>query len=253
LKKTRLLIAKTLLATLILLMLSLALFSQHAFAGSFPPGGSPPSAVTANVGTTVVTSPPFDNVLSVTYPTVKPGNSFYAYVDVINVTSLFSYEVGFTFNYTVLQINNVTDGGFLTSKGGKLATFIPADLTYSNTTGDVPYSGAALQGPLKAPTGSGHLLKVGFCINPALSSPASLVSLMHFNTSSDCDYQLKLSYNATGTPNITPPMSQVYDGRFSISGPIPEFSSVFFTTLLITVTFAAALISKAKLSRQRKV
>jgi hypothetical protein len=238
--------ATTLLAALILLVPSVALFIPGASAGPFPAPGSPVSAVTANVGSTVVTAPPFDNSLDLSSIDPALHYSFYAYIDVINVTYLFSYAVGFTFNATYLQVMNVTDGGFLGSAGGTLVG--PFYGTIDNIAGEVTYSGAALQGPLKAPTGSGHLLKVGFEINSALSTAGSMVNLMHFNTSADSPDQLSLTYNDSVT-DITPTAANIHDGTLTIS-IVPEFSPMFFAILMVSATCAAAFFTRTKWSRK---
>jgi hypothetical protein len=203
---------------IILLVLSGALFVPfRAFAGAFPPLGSPASAVTANVGSTVVTSPPFNNSLSFPYPRGGPGYSFYAYVDVINVTSLGAFDIGFKWNQTFLQVKNITDGGFLTSVQGSSATGL-TPFVINNTIGEVDAIADALETPWLAPTGSGHLLKVGFEVNPALSFRGGPVTLMHFNTSSSSPYQLEIDTNSS--VDVTPPPQHVYDGAFTLGLPL---------------------------------
>jgi hypothetical protein len=160
---------------------------------------------------------------SFSYPTYGPGSTFYVYIDVINVTSLLGYQVGFTFNSTYLQVTNVTDTGYLTSAGGTLlASFGFADHGLSsvyNKTGDVYAVGEELStGPYV--TGSGALVKVGFKIasfSPPYTPPypGGFVSMMHFNVTSGDNHELILT-SSDGT-DITPPLSQINHGFFKLA------------------------------------
>jgi outer membrane protein assembly factor BamB len=208
--------------------------------GPFPPFDSPPSLVTSSI-----IAPGADGVLpngtnswitnaSFSYPTYGPGSTFYAYVDVINVTQLLGYQVGFTFNSTYLQVTNITDTGYLASAGGTvLASFGFADHGLSsvyNKTGDVYAVGEELStGPYV--TGSGALVKVGFKINtfsPPYTPPApgGFVSMMHFNVTSGDNHELILT-SSDGT-DITPPLSQINHGFFklavTVTPPVASFT-----------------------------
>jgi len=244
LKKTRSIIATSLMATLILLLLGGALFVPFALAGKSPPFDSPPHAVQPNFNGTGAVNASVE---------LKSGTSFYVYVDVVNVTSLLGYQVGFTFDPAYIQVTNVTDGGFLTSAGGSvLATFGFGDhglASVNNATGDVDAVGEELSsGPFA--NGTGHLIQVGFKLNPALSAPGGPVLMMNFNVTSGDVHELILT-SSDGT-DITPPISQVNNGYITVT-PVPEFSSVFFATLMITATLGAALFSQTKWPRKRSL
>jgi hypothetical protein len=117
-----------------------------------------------------------------------------------------------------------------------------------NRTGDVfAVSNSLETGPY--PNGTGPLVVVGFKINPKLSQSGGPVSMVHFNVTSGDLHELILT-SSDGT-DITPPLSQIENGFFTIS-IVPEFSPVFFTILLVTATFGAALFSRAGWSRKRK-
>jgi hypothetical protein len=234
-----------LLVTLVVLIIGGALLVPHAFAGSYPPFDSPPSAIQPNVSDT--------GAVNITFSSAKPGQTFYVYIDIVNVTNLLGYQVGFTFNQTFLQVTNVTDGGFLTSAGGTILTSLGYGdhglASVDNSTGSVTAVTEELSaGPFS--NGTGHLVQVGFEINPALSYAGGPVSMMQFNLVSGDTHELIL-YSSDGT-DITPPQSQVHNGYITVSTVVPEFSPVFFATLLITATFGTALLSKAEWSRKRK-
>jgi hypothetical protein len=153
----------------------------------------------------------------------------------------------------MLQVTNVTDTGWLTHPGGTLiGTFGFGDkglASVDNTTGSVEAVGEELvSGPFV--NGSGAIVKVGFEINPTLSSSGTGL-MMQFNVTSGDVHELILT-SSDGT-DITPPMSQIQNGYITISSITPEFSSMFFIALLMTATFGAALVSKTEWSRKRKV
>ena len=227
-------------------MLSGALLVPNSLANMPQVPGSRADAVQPNVSDTGLVN------ASYTYPATKPGYTFYVYIDVINVTGLVSYQVGFTFNKTYLQVTNVTEGGFLTT-GVPSSSWGHMDGSINNTIGTVSAYSWYLLDPLYNKTGSGHLMKVGMEINPALdhNTGGQAVSMMHFSTTTTDATALILSY-ADFSTQITPLDSHVYEGYFTISGPVPEFSSVFFATLLVLATFAAALFGKATWSHKRK-
>jgi hypothetical protein len=185
-----------------------------------------------------------------TFASGAPGMSFYAYVDVINVTLLEGGEVGFTFNYTYLQVNNVTWGSFIPTKN--ILTF-PGSI--DNSTGVVSAYGWTLETTPSTvyENGSGHLLEVGFCINPALSPGHYAIPVLMINiTTSGASALVLHAFISGSSVDITPTSSQIQNGYFTVSNVVPEFSSVFFAILFVTVTFGAVIVSKVEWSRKRK-
>ena len=209
---------------------------------------APVGAITVNVGNTVITSPPFNTSLILS--SLVPGSTFWVYVDVINVTDLESYGVGFTFNQTFLQVLTVEDGGFLTSAGGQ--DYYMNTSVIDNTSGVVITSAGALTNATFAPTGSGHILKVEFRVNPSLSFDGGPVTLMHFNTSFASLTQLSLENGSDA--DITPLPQNIYDGTFGIdvsNRPIialkdPIDNAVFSIS---TITFNVSAIDASGISR----
>ena len=107
--------------------------------------------------------------ISWTYNTHVPGETFRAYIDVINVQNLIGFQCGFRFNPAVLQIAYITTGGFL----GPILLILPPEPPWDNQNGIVPAWGAMLLDTTKAISGSGHLLLIDFKINPTLCLPYS--------------------------------------------------------------------------------
>jgi len=199
----------------ILLMLSGAILVPLAFAGG---EGQPADAVQCNPASIVWG-----------YPAHAPGDTFTIYADVVGVTHLFSFQVGFYFDPNVLQVVSVSEGGFLSSLGGTLLSF-PG--TVDNVNGVVSPYGWSLTDTTKAPTGSGHLIAVQMKINPALwppysgVAPGSPVTMMDLSVSDDNVKLILMYYD--GVTDITPAANNVYDGTFELyvtpHGPTAAFT-----------------------------
>jgi PKD repeat protein len=195
----------------ILLMLSGVMFIPHAF-GVIPPA----DAVTANPTSIDWTNPPHTT-----------GETFKAYVDVVNVVGLLTFQVGFYFNPVALQVDDVKEGGFLwagvpASKQGSILGSI------DNTAGVVSAYLFSVLGKNYNKTGSGHLIEIDFHINQAYSGtlPGSFVPMITLSTT-DITTQLILIY-ADGVTDITPTPDHVYSGTFRLqvvpSPPIAAFT-----------------------------
>jgi len=209
-----------------------ALFVPRVFSGSFPPYGQPPSLVTANLDDPTDAYTQHPNA-SFPYAAWTSGMSFYAYIDIINVTWIMGYQVGFTFDPTHLQVTNVTDGGFLTSVGGSVETstgFGNNGLeSVRNASGLVTPVSEMLSNSGPFPTGSGHLVKIGFKIAsyspphipPFSGGPASMIG----GIATFLDV-----FGGPGPLIITPPESQVRSGFLLIppdEPPATEWNKTF--------------------------
>jgi len=198
----------------ILLMLSGAILIPHAFAQT------PAAAVQCNPAN-----------LTWQYPAHAPGgpgDTWTMYADVVNADHLFSFQIGFYFDPTAVQIVSVSEGGFLSSLGGTLLSF-PGSI--DNVAGKVLPYGWSLTDTTKAPTGSGHLITVQAKINPTLTPPytgtypGTPVLMMDLGLASEI--QLILMYN-DGVTEITPSANHIYDGYFTlgvtVTGPTAAFA-----------------------------
>jgi hypothetical protein len=207
---------------------------------------TPAEAIVANVGSTVITSPPFDTNLTLTNATAQVGYTFWAYVDVINVQGLWTYGVGFTFDNTSLNVIQTQNGGFFPT------TQFFLNSSADNAHGILPAVGGTDANPA-GHSGSGHLIKVEFNVTKPFSdgSPGHEVFLMNFTTELSSLAQTSLVYNDTAT-DITPAYpSGFYNGYFTLT-IVPEFSQVFFAFLLVSATLAVALFGSITRSRKRK-
>jgi len=204
----------------ILLMLSGALFVPRAF---------------AQVPADAVESSPL--TINWTYPAHAPGETFNLYIDVINVVDLFSFQAGFRFNPTALQVVSVAEGGFLSNNGADLTLSFPGYI--DNVGGVVGAYGWSLTDTTKAKTGSGHLLAVVMRINPALwppytngfpGGPVSMADL----TDTNMDPTELILMHKDGASEITPLTANIRDGTFTLSVS-PANPVAFFTYLPVTV------------------
>jgi hypothetical protein len=187
------------------------------------------------VGSVVLTAPPFDtNIRILTTPNAY---SFYAYIDVVNATCLGEYSIGFTFNYTYLQITNITDGGLLGSMPGASTSGLTgasaSNIARANLVGEIDSLANAIEfnGLYVEPiTGSGHLLKVGFAttsFTPRYTRVGNyigaFVNMIHLSVNQSEPYASNLYGN--DTTNIDPLPSNVYSGYFQMY-PLPPSVSI---------------------------
>ena len=109
---------------------------------------------------------------SFNYPAEGPGYSFYVYVDAnVSTAGMLNYQAGFDFDPASLVVDNVTGnfpGSLIYSvPGGTVLEFAG---TIDNILGEVTAYGYSVDAA-HAPSGYGHILKIGMHINPALSPP----------------------------------------------------------------------------------
>jgi len=202
----------------ILLMLSGALFVPRAFAQV--PAGS-------------VESNPL--AINYTYPAQGPGTAFAFDIDVVQVAGLFSFQVGFRFDPTAIQIDSVTLGSYLTSNGGNTLAF-PGFI--NNALGIVGAYGWTLNNVVNVPLPlgpgvHGQLVHVTAHINGALwppytdgypGGPVSMCDMTDLNMD-PCELVLMFQ---DGVTEITPLPQNILDGMFTLSvlshGPTAYFT-----------------------------
>lgn len=149
-EKTRSLIGKTLLVTLVLVLITVPFMtSAKAFwsAQTIPTTTvyMDPFRIQGNVGDTVIV---YLKIKGVTNSNPADENG-----------PLFSEEAGFKFNATAVSCSAVEDGGYITSLGGVPLAF-PG--TIDNVNGVITPYGWSLTDPSKAPSGDGSLIKLTF-------------------------------------------------------------------------------------------
>jgi PKD repeat protein len=161
--------------------------------------------------------------------TYAPSLEFCVYIDVVNATQLFAYQAGFAFNATVLQVLNVTIGDFLL-KPGMTDEGLSIYGEINNTAGTVTASAFCLLNPQDNQTGSGHLFKVWFGINPTFRPSYSgthqscQALMMHFNNTVQSTLGLILC--DTNGDDITTSYSDITDGYCTLIAPSRAYFEV---------------------------
>jgi len=126
---------------------------------------SPPSFATANVAVT----PP-----SIVGPPPSIDETFSVNITVSSVVDLYSWQVGMTFNASMLEALSFDEGPFL-KQGG---TTIMVNGTIDNLAGNITKHGVSLTGPVPGVNGSGALATVTFRVKDYGSSTLHLTDVI---------------------------------------------------------------------------
>ena len=105
---------------------------------------------------------------------VTVGDTFAVDVNIANVTDLYDFQLDLTFDPTILQLDNIAEGVFL-SEGG--ATFFFPGLI-DNSGGSATFNADTLLGAIPGVNGSGVLLQFNFEALAAGSSALSLSNVL---------------------------------------------------------------------------
>jgi hypothetical protein len=129
------------------------------------------AAVALGVGLSA--SPAEASIISVNPGTsiVSIGDAFSVSIDIDNVTDLFAYQFGFTYDPTLVNVTAVEEGAFLGTAG---STFFSPGVI-DNVAGSVTLNFDVLFGAIAGATGSGSLLTFDLKAVNAGSSALSVV------------------------------------------------------------------------------
>jgi hypothetical protein len=92
-------------------------------------------------------------------PPPKIGEAFNVDITIADVMDLYTWQVGLTFDSTVLEALGITEGEFL-KRGGVPTLWTPGSI--DNTNGIIHYSACSITGPNPGVDGSGQLMSVTF-------------------------------------------------------------------------------------------
>jgi general secretion pathway protein D len=119
--------------------------------------------------------------------TTNAGAPFALNIDVIGALDLYGFQFDVAFDPTVLQANDILEGGFLVAGGSTL--YVPGAI--DNTLGRITFTANTLVGEITGVSGSGTLATIDF-VAAALGSSAisvtngllldSGLNLLDFNT-----------------------------------------------------------------------
>ena len=143
---------------------------------------------------------------------IEVGTTFTVHLKAANVTDLAGWQTDITFDPTVLEANEVSEGDFFKQGGG--GTYFKADFTIQNTRGKITGLGAA-RVSRGGVSGHGTLLSIQFT---ALANGETYVTLREFRAGS-----------STGKPIASPPIEMfiVVEGQPAAPKLVPEDTTVF--------------------------
>jgi len=116
---------------------------------------------------------------NVTGPPPNINQYFSVNITVTNAHDLYAWQAGMTFNASVLQAANMTEGPFLknwATVNGQTTLFLSG--TINNSTGVITYYGCTLTGAIPGASGNGTLAKVFFKVKASGTSNLVLTSVI---------------------------------------------------------------------------
>lgn len=180
--------------------------------------------IQAQVWTTVSVEPPS---IMWTYPVNKIGDNFTIAIHVDNVTNLWDWQAGMTFNPAVLRAYTFEEGPFL--KLGGVTLWMPG--TINNTAGIITFYGDSLTVGSTPVNGSGDLAYVSFQVIGFGTSDLTLTDVMLEGLTDTTLYSITVN---------------IFHGYFELPPPPPVPPIAYFTFSPIspfagdTVTFDAS-------------
>jgi hypothetical protein len=142
---------------------------------SIPAAALNMNSAKAQTGPTVSLS---SAAISGTPPAV--GKTFTVTVQISNATNVWSYKIGMTWNSSVLQMVNITNGGWFESQVplGTLTLFVGGDINNSATPGSLDEAGNVIFASMGA-NGSGNLAVCTFlALTPSQGTPINLTTVL---------------------------------------------------------------------------
>lgn len=91
--------------------------------------------------------------------TVQVGDAFTLDVLVADAADLYAFQFDLAFDPTLVQVDTVAEGGFL-SAGGQATSFMPGAL--DNLMGTVSFTAGTRVGPVPGATGDGLIVRLSF-------------------------------------------------------------------------------------------
>lgn len=112
--------------------------------------------------------------------TVTVGSSFFLDINIADVSDLFGFAFGVSYDPTLLRANSIVEGSFFPAGAG---FFIPGDI--DNALGSIALSGDALIGEIFGASGSGTLARLNFTALGPGTSTVSLTDLFMLDSAFD--------------------------------------------------------------------
>jgi multiple sugar transport system substrate-binding protein len=113
-------------------------------------------------------------------PPPKIGEIFTVNITVVNVTDLYTWQAGMTFNPSVLKALSIAEGEFL-KRAGVTTLWTPGSI--DNTNGIIHYSACSITGSTPGVNGSGQLMSITFKVKNNGNSALNLTDVLLLNSS----------------------------------------------------------------------
>jgi len=141
------------------------------------------------------------NVSSVA--SVPQGSNFTVDVDISGVTDLYDFQFDLSFDATILQVTNISEGAFLPGSGATF--FLPGFI--DNSSGNITFNADTLETAISGANGSGTLIEFSFAASSVGTSFLNLDNIILQNSQGD----LISSSTTNGSVSVT-----------SVTVPTPE-------------------------------
>jgi parallel beta-helix repeat protein len=112
---------------------------------------------------------------SIVGPAPKIGETFTVNITIANVTDLYTWQAGMTFNPNVLEALSIAEGEFL-KRAGVPTLWTPG--TINNPLGTISYSACSVTGATPGVTGSGQLMSVTFRVKGSGNSTLHITDVL---------------------------------------------------------------------------
>jgi hypothetical protein len=110
-------------------------------------------------------------------PTI--GETFTVNITISDVTDLYVWQAGMTFNPSVLECIGIAEGEFL-KRAGVPTLWTPGSI--DNTIGKIHYSACSITGPNPGVSGSGQLMSITFRVKGSGTSALHLTDVLLFDS-----------------------------------------------------------------------
>jgi len=163
------------------------------------------------------------NVSSVA--SVPQGSNFTVDVDISGVTDLYDFQFDLSFDATILQVTNISEGAFLPGSGATF--FLPGFI--DNSSGNITFNADTLETAISGANGSGTLIEFSFAATSVGTSFLNLDNIILQNSQGD----LISSSTTNGSVTVT-----------SVTVPTPEPGTFAFLVVGFLAIFAFGLFRR---------
>ena len=157
-------------------------------------------------------------VVSTGSASVSSGQTFTVPVSIADVSDLFAFQFDMTFDPAILQLQSISEGGFLPSAGSTI--FVPG--TIDNTAGTATTTADTLTGPGPGASGGGTLADLNFqAIAPGTSAlTLSVVILLNSAGGDISPFTTSNGSVTVGAAAVPEPSGLSWIGAFALAAAL---------------------------------